>query len=79
MAGHDHPTTLFRIEPERNMQRFYSVTIQRNLFGGHSVMRNWGRIGTGGQMQIDLFESELTARCACDQLLQAKVKRGYSD
>lgn len=71
--------TLFRINPARNMRRYYSIAIQPNLFGGHSLMRTWGRIGTGGQVRIDLFDSQLDVLDAYDHLLQAKRKRGYFD
>lgn len=78
MKEQPHHTVLFRIDPTRNMRRFYSVTIQPNLFGGHSVMRNWGRIGSSGQMRVDLFEDKLAASSACEQLIQAKTIRGYA-
>lgn len=77
MTGHDLSTTLFRIEPEANMQRFYSVTVQPNLFGGHSVIRNWGRIGTGGQLRVDLHTTEAEATRAHNRVLSAKARRGY--
>lgn len=36
---------LRRIEPEKNMHRFYHVQIERTLFGEWCVIRRWGRIG----------------------------------
>lgn len=51
-------TTLFRIDSAQDMARFYSMTIQPNLFGGLSLVRNWGRIGSGSQMRVDLFHDE---------------------
>ena len=77
MATDVSDTTLFRIEPAKNMRRYYSMTIQPNLFGGHSLMREWGRIGFGGQTRIELFDTQSAARDACDQLLRLKQKRGY--
>ena len=71
-------TTLVRIDPAQNMARYYSMTIQQNLFGEASLMRNWGRIGSGGQMRIDLFHDEKEARAAHDLLLTTKMKRGYA-
>ncbi len=43
------PVHLHRIDPERNMHRFYLLTVQPTLFGGVSVIRNWGRIGSSGR------------------------------
>ena len=78
MATDPSDITLYKIESAKNMRRFYSVTIQPNLFGGHSLIRSWGRIGTTGQNRIDLFDSEMAASSAYDRLLFTKVKRGYS-
>ena len=77
MADYNHHTMLFRIDPTRNMRRFYAVTIQPNLFGGHSVMRNWGRIGTAGQLSVDLYDTEVVAIAERDRVLRTKERRGY--
>lgn len=44
------PTTVEfkRVEPAQNMRRFYRITIQRDLFGGASLVRERGRIGSCG-------------------------------
>ncbi|MGO7014944.1 WGR domain-containing protein, partial [Rhizobium johnstonii] len=34
-----------RIDPSKNMARFYALSIEPNLFGGTSLVRSWGRIG----------------------------------
>ncbi len=54
------------------------MTIQPNLFGGLSLVRNWGRIGSAGQMRVDLFHDEKEARAARDLLLTTKMERGYA-
>ena len=36
---------LRRIDPEQGMARFYSLTIERDLFGTVRFVRHWGRIG----------------------------------
>ena len=71
-------TTMFRIDPSRKMSRFYALDVQLNLFGGHSVVRNWGRIGTSGQMRIDLYENEREASDALNRIMRAKERRGYA-
>ncbi|RUW65385.1 WGR domain-containing protein [Mesorhizobium sp. M4B.F.Ca.ET.049.02.1.2] len=66
-----------RIEPSQNMRRFYTLSIQPTLFGGASVIRNWGRIGTNGQSMIETFDSEDDAVTASMKLQRAKRRRGY--
>ena len=34
------------------------MTVQRDLFGGASLIRVWGRIGTAGRQRIDTFVDE---------------------
>lgn len=40
-------------------------------------MRNWGRIGTGGHMRVDFFDSEAYAISERDRLIRTKERRGY--
>ena len=35
-----------RVEAEANMYRFYRLRLMPDLFGGVSLLRAWGRIGT---------------------------------
>ncbi len=46
-----YSVTLYRIDPARNMRRFYRLDVQPDLFGQHCLMREWGRIGRGGQIR----------------------------
>jgi predicted DNA-binding WGR domain protein len=68
-----------RIDPTQNMRRFYSLTIQPTLFGGASVIRNWGRIGTSGQSMIQTFDHAGEAMIAMARLHRTKRRRGYSE
>lgn len=68
---------LRRIDPSQNMRRFYVLAIQPTLFGGASVIRNWGRIGTGGQSKIETFDGQDEAWQAFGRLAQTKRRRGY--
>jgi len=54
---------LEQLDPEKNLTRFYSLTILPNLFGEWSLQREWGRIGRNGQMRIAFFPTQ-------DQALQ---------
>jgi predicted DNA-binding WGR domain protein len=68
---------LVKIDPTKNMRRFYELDIQPNLFGGFSVIRNWGRIGTKGQVKIELHDDKTMAKCSYKKLRTIKLKRGY--
>lgn len=72
------PVHLRRIDPTQNMRRFYTLAIQPTLFGGASVIRNWGRIGTNGQSMMETFDSEDAAAAASLRLERAKRRRGYT-
>lgn len=68
---------LHRIDASLNMRRFYSLTLQPTLFGGVSVIRNWGRIGTSGQVMIETFDEPDDAESVLGRLETKKKRRGY--
>lgn len=68
---------LHRINPERNMRRFYRMRLQPDLFGGCLLVREWGRIGTQGRNRNDLYPDEGLAMTAMMALTRAKQHRGY--
>lgn len=67
-----------RIDPACNMRRFYRMSIQPDLFGGASLVREWGRIGARGQMMIEQHPDEGRAITALMKLAAVKKRRGYS-
>lgn len=73
------PAILRRIDPSRDMARFYCLTLKPTLFGEVSVIRAWGRIGTRGRVKIDSYSTETTAEAAFSRLEKAKRSRGYSE
>lgn len=73
------PIHMRRIDPTLNMRRFYSLAIQPTLFGGASVIRNWGRIGTNGQSMMETYDREDEALTAKMKLERSKRRRGYGD
>ena len=79
MSNTAFDTTLYWIDPSKNMSRFYTLAIQPNLFGGHSLLRNWGRVGTGGQLRIEFHDDVTSTQEACGRLMLAKQKRGYRE
>lgn len=70
---------LRRVDPERNMHRFYVLGIEQDLFGQWVLVREWGRIGRQGRVRANAYPSAAVAREACDQLANLKRRRGYID
>lgn len=68
---------LRRVDPAKSMKRFYLMTVQRDLFGSVSLVREWGRIGSPGTIAVDHFEDEGMAVDALATLAKVKRKRGY--
>lgn len=71
------PVILKRIDPSKNMARFYRMQLQPTLFGGMTVIREWGRIGHAGTCRHDQYETAADARYALDVIHQSKLRRGY--
>ena len=56
--------TLHRIDAARRMSRFYRLDVQPDLFGQWCFMREWGRIGRGGQMRETPYPTPSEAEAA---------------
>ena len=74
-----HHLVLHRIDPEQGIRRFYSLMIERDLFGTIRLVRNWGRIGTTGQELVEIHADEIAAAQALEAVARAKRRRGYQD
>jgi predicted DNA-binding WGR domain protein len=54
---------LHRIDPDRQMARFYSLMIERGLLGPFTLVRNWDWIGTacpagtGGRERVGAYQT----------------------
>ncbi len=72
-----HPLLRHRIDTSKNMARFYAMQTAPTLFGETAVIRNWGRIGTSGQMRLDTFSTAAAAHAALTCLQARKSRRGY--
>jgi len=70
---------LRRIDPTRNMRRFYVLSIQPTLFDGVSLVRHWGRIGTFGKSMVETFDDLEDVADALNRIERAKRRRGYLD
>lgn len=70
--------TLYRIDQARNMQRYYHLDIQPDLFGNHCLMCKWGRIGHPGQSRMIPHQTEEQAQAAFHKQQRAKQRKGYA-
>jgi len=62
------------------MRRFYALSIQPTLFGGASVVRNWGRIGARGQCKVETFDIPHQADTELERIERIermKRRKGY--
>ena len=69
---------LTRVDPDRNMARYYAMSVQGTLFGEWSLVREWGRIGRGGQVRATPYPTPAEAEAALQTWRDAKAKRGYA-
>lgn len=65
------------VDPAKNRGRFYTMAVERTLFGEWSLVRDWGRIGRGGRVRRDLFRNADEALDALAALAKQKGKREY--
>ncbi len=77
--SHDLPSPLYLTcrDAARNMARFYVLSLEETLFGEIALVRNWGRIGSAGQMQRQTFDGRGAAVTVYQRLLKAKQHKGY--
>jgi predicted DNA-binding WGR domain protein len=71
--------SLVRVRPARNEWRFYTLEVWPDLFGGATLMRQWGRIGTEGRRKLDLHPDPGAALNALAAIVRHRRKRGYVD
>ena len=79
MASHYRGGTiqLRRCDSDKNVARFYSLDVERDLFGKVVLVRRWGRIGTAGKVRLDEYPEEGRAVAAMEALRRRKIQRGY--
>ena len=68
---------LRRIKPDRDMARFYAMSLQPTLFGDWALLQEWGWIGSLGRMVSGFFATELEAAVALEKQRAAKLRKGY--
>jgi len=74
-----HHLVLYRRDPEQGRARFFSLMIERDLFGTIRLVRNWGFVGSKGQEQVEIFPEEAQAGRALEAWADAQRRKGYSD
>jgi predicted DNA-binding WGR domain protein len=78
VAKEEVPVRLTRIDPTRNMKRFYTVAVEVTLFDDVACTRTYGRIGErGGRVMVGLYPTEAEAVAALGRIVRAKLTRGY--
>ena len=78
MSNQSHQTHLTKIDHSENQCRYYSLRIDPDLFGGWTLIRQWGRLDKhGGALRMDSFESEEVATSRLTKITRQKRKRGY--
>jgi predicted DNA-binding WGR domain protein len=68
---------LYRLDLARRMRRFYIMDVQPDLFGQWSFIREWGSIGSPGQVRIVTYPNEDEARARLAHHRHIKERRGY--
>ena len=69
---------LTKIDPRRNMRRFYPVSVAPTLLGEHCLIRTMGRIGSSTRhLPPVVCVDERAARRAMERLVARKKRRGY--
>jgi predicted DNA-binding WGR domain protein len=74
-----HHLVLHRIDPGQGIRRFYSLMIERDLFGTIRLVCHWGRIGANGQELVEIHGNEIATGQTLEALAAVKRRRGYRD
>jgi predicted DNA-binding WGR domain protein len=72
-----YPLSLERYNPAHWIHQYYRLTVQSNLFGAWSLLREWGCIGRPSQMQADLSVCLEATHAAFRRKEREKRRRGY--
>jgi predicted DNA-binding WGR domain protein len=72
-----HAILLLRIDPTKNMHRFYRLDVAPDLFGRWCLVAEWGRIGRAGRLRSAAFDDMAQAMEALVRQRRLKERRGY--
>lgn len=70
---------LDRIAPEQGTRHFYSLMIERGLFGQIRLVRAWGKVGIKGHELTEDYPSDYAAGQALQVVAEGLRRRGYRD
>ncbi len=65
-------------DPDQNLARFYVLRVQAELFGGWALIREWGRIGSPGQVRVEPHADLTAADNHAAKIAAAKRRKGYA-
>ena len=68
---------LERCDATRNLARYYRLSVVQTLFGQWAMVREWGRIGSGGQSREHWCGSQDEAADLLTTHLKERQRRGY--
>lgn len=77
MIAQPYQLCVERMDPTKNMARYYAMSIEATLFGDVCLTRRWGRIGARGQAMQHHFNKEEEAVQLFLELLRSIRVRGY--
>jgi predicted DNA-binding WGR domain protein len=70
---------LTRVDPGRNIDRFYIVNVTPTLFGEWAVLREWGQRGSPGTMRLDTYRRRDDAQIAEQRTIKRRLQHGYTE
>ena len=77
--GEREPFYLRRVDGAATCGGFTNSVLQPTLFSEVMLVRNWGRVGTNGQVKFEMFEAAEAAEKAMNRIERSKRRRGYVD
>ena len=70
---------LERVEPGRNVFRYYVLSVEPTLFDDVSLVAEWGRIGRRGRCIVQFRPDAASTRVELGVWLERKRRRGYRE
>ncbi len=57
--------------------RFYQLCLERDLFNGWSLIKEWGQVGSPGRIKREYYDDLEKAQLAFQRARDQQSKRGY--
>ncbi|MBA3330490.1 MAG: WGR domain-containing protein [Actinobacteria bacterium] len=77
MAAFQAYARFVSVDPSKNRFRYYCLTWQPALWGGGTLCRSWGRIGTKGRSILAHYEDRSSAQEAIGEAIRRRLQHGY--